>query len=461
MSTTQAGTARTQIILRHASLAVLLKGAAFFITMAILPVYLEFFRNAELLGFWLAALSMVNWILTLDFGIGNGMRNDVVRHLATGDRYEIRGAVVGAYVASLVLASAMGAIILGIALLARIAGIHREGILATAEGISLVVWLTATVLVQFILRTINFVFYAMQRSVWPSVLSLSTSLLLLLGLWISTASPSRSPEWIGPIYMLSVNLPLVLATSALAWQHRGDLRTLKISELWSTAPSAWRSGRGFFVNQLLFTAFSGTSVAMVAAIGGPESVVSYQAHFTLFSIAGILATLALTPAWSMVTKAFAEHDYDWIMRTFRHTELFALALCVIPMCITAIVGPAIAIWLGPGVVSTTAWSSVAFLAYSIGLILHSVSATFAAGTGKLRLQRAFYLSGFLAKIIVCVTLVGASHWWPIIPAVDAVVLVAYFAVERKRIRGWVSGLAARTGDMNTIGKAEDSRGKYV
>ena len=50
-----------------------------------LPAYLNYFQDKSILGSWFAILSILNWVLTFDLGVGNGMRNYIVKSLEKND----------------------------------------------------------------------------------------------------------------------------------------------------------------------------------------------------------------------------------------------------------------------------------------------------------------------------------------------------------------------------------------
>lgn len=77
--------------------AFLVKGGALVITLFTLPAYIRFFNNDEVLGVWYTILSLLNWILNFDLGIGNGLRNHLSASLSSGDAEATKKYISSAY----------------------------------------------------------------------------------------------------------------------------------------------------------------------------------------------------------------------------------------------------------------------------------------------------------------------------------------------------------------------------
>ena len=75
-----------KIIYKNVLGALLVKGGALIVNLFTLPAYIKYFNQNEVLGVWYTVLSLLNWILTFDLGIGNGLRNHLTEALANGNR---------------------------------------------------------------------------------------------------------------------------------------------------------------------------------------------------------------------------------------------------------------------------------------------------------------------------------------------------------------------------------------
>ena len=85
----------------------IIKGLAMVISILIVPAYVSYFNNDTAYGAWLTIASVFTWITMFDFGIGNGLRNHLVKTLAEkddeGSKKYISSAYISVGVISLVL----------------------------------------------------------------------------------------------------------------------------------------------------------------------------------------------------------------------------------------------------------------------------------------------------------------------------------------------------------------------
>lgn len=430
-----AGASRAKTVFRNVLSAGLIKGFAALITVATIPAYLHFFGGRrDVIGLWLAAVSMINWLLTLDLGIGNGARNSLVRALADDDDDEIADVIAGAYGASLaiaVLLAACSAVAVLVLDWNSVLHVPRSEFGPTQTRL-LIAGLVATVIVQLVLRVVSFVFYALQLSAVNNLMALATSASLITFVYLgrNAFGAKEGPLVLCAAYFVAVNGPLVLGT---LYVFRRRLRGAFLRSMHITGRSsriAVRSGRVFFLNQILYTMLMGTSTFFVAAFAGAAQAFQYQVYYTVFSLGGVVATLALTPFWSAVTQAQMHHDYRWIQKYLRLLEMIGIAVFIGGLGVAFFIQPIFDLWLGDGTVRASFSRALVFAAFGGSFVLHGVVATFASGLGKLRLQVICYSCGFIFKLLVAVVGTRVTGTWVVIPLGDFIVMMIYYLLER-------------------------------
>ena len=67
----------------------IIKGLSLIVSLFTVTVYLNYFKDQKVLGVWLAIQSILNWILTFDMGIGNGLRNTLTKFIVD-DNYDMQ-----------------------------------------------------------------------------------------------------------------------------------------------------------------------------------------------------------------------------------------------------------------------------------------------------------------------------------------------------------------------------------
>ena len=88
-------------------LSILFKGGSLILSLFNTRLYILYFGNDTILGGWYAILSILNWILYFDLGIGNGIRNKIVVPLERKDYSVVKKYVSTGYVVIGVISGAI------------------------------------------------------------------------------------------------------------------------------------------------------------------------------------------------------------------------------------------------------------------------------------------------------------------------------------------------------------------
>jgi len=153
-------------ILINVIMAFVIKGGGLFISIFTIPAYMRYFDNKILLGVWFTILSVLSWILNFDLGIGNGLRNRLVDTFVNKNYMKAKEYISSAYIIITLIA-------MGVALLGYIISPYinwntffniSEKYISTNVLLETVRIVLLGILIQFVLRIVTSILYALQHS---------------------------------------------------------------------------------------------------------------------------------------------------------------------------------------------------------------------------------------------------------------------------------------------------------
>lgn len=75
----------SKIVVKNVIGAIVVKGLSLIVAFITTPLFIHYFNDNKVLGVWYTLLSVLIWFLNFDLGIGNGIRNNLVKSLAERD----------------------------------------------------------------------------------------------------------------------------------------------------------------------------------------------------------------------------------------------------------------------------------------------------------------------------------------------------------------------------------------
>ena len=425
--------ANDKIVFKNIIGAFIVKGGALFVTFFTLPAYIAFFNNDEVLGLWYTILSLLNWILNFDLGIGNGLRNYLSETLSTDDKEATKRFVSSAYfsIGAIVL---VGIIILPIIVrfldLNTLFNIKESVVSANSLYVAFVIVLVG-VLLQFFLKLINAILYAMQKSSINNFLVLCTNVIILLfTLLYPSGNNDKNFIIMAVVHALAVAVPLLTATIfVFCGKLRFAFPRLKYVVL-SNVKQVLSLGGKFFLVQIEYMIIMSTNEFLITKISGNSFVVEYQTYYKLFSLGSTVFALALTPLWSIITKAKVENNYSWIKKKYNFFILIALLFCIGEFLIIPLMRPIINIWLGENALSNISiLSGVLFALLGCSMIVNSVMSSVANGLGALNTQAICFGIGACLKIPLAYWLVQVLQSWDGVVLANVICVAIYCIIQ--------------------------------
>ncbi len=372
-----------------------IKGGSMFVALFTTPAYITYFSDDAVLGVWFTILSVLAWMLNFDLGIGNGVRNKLVETLSNHDPEESRRYISSAYL-----------FLSGIALVLWLGGIVLIGYLPwnrllgiSADTVSPAVLLKAIrivfcgIILQFVLRLITSIAFALQKSYVSALMNLCTNILLLL--YTGAANDTGingSIVTLAYVYLLAVNLPLITATAILFTVKLKDMRPGIRYFSMEHAKGTLKLGGIFLYLQITAMLMNNTANFLISGLLGAEQVVEYQLYYKLFHLISTITAIGIVPMWSAITKAMVEKRYLWLKRAI----YFMFGLVGLAAVCEFLMVPALPflfrIWLGENAVETDYTVGVIFAVFGCLFTWQQISSYISNGLGKLKIQ------------VVCMTL---------------------------------------------------------
>ncbi len=433
-------------IIANVLAAFLIKGTGMIVSFLAMPLYMNYFQDNKILGVWFAILTIVNWILSFDVGIGNGLRNNLTIALAHKN-YNLGKSLVSSACALMGLITLITVIIV----FCVVFQIDWNGMINVSETLiskktmSYCISVTLIgVLMSFFLSIVKSLLYALQLASINNLIQLMTNALLVLYLF---AVPFNNNieyrlKLISFSYAIIINVPLLLAAIYvfLATEVKYCLPSIRtISK--KAINAVLGLGISFFIVQILYMIITVTNEWFISKFFSPENCVDYQIYFRLFSLPGTMFMLAMTPLWSAITKAYAEKRYQWIIKLQK--VLYGLAFgCILIECfLLPLLQPAINFWLKGNTITVNYQTALYFLLYGIISIWIAIQSTVVAGLGKIKQQLWLYSFAVLFKVFFIIIASRFTQDWSIVVLATALGLIPYCIIQPIYIKKTLKSLA--------------------
>lgn len=409
--------------------AFIIKGISLCISVFSMPLYIKYFDNNEALGLWYTLLSIISWVLICDLGLGNGLRNKLTEAIVLKDTVRCRKLISSTY--AILSTAILPVLLFGVVVIPQLDlnkffNVSSQTVSPDSLKYSFVI-LFLGICCSFVLKVINSIIYAVQKSSLNNLLTLITSVIPLIYIAIfKSNSIDINLVALSYVHIFAVNFPLLLATVIAFFGT--SLKMCRPSFEFidkGIARQIFSIGVGFFVTQILFMLLTNTNEIIISRVYSSEFVVEYNIYFKLFTIIGSLYMLALTPMWSKVTKDLMEKKYGTLIKTNRVLLLISFVASLSEFALIPFLQMVINIWLGDKAITVNYITALIFAFYGSTYILNVVLTTIANGIGKLKTQMIFYGIGVVLKIPVILLLANLTGNWVTVMLYNVIVLMVF------------------------------------
>lgn len=427
----------SKIIIKNTVGAFMVKGFSLIISFLTTPAFINYFHDNKVLGVWYTLLSCLIWFLNFDLGVGNGIRNQLVRDFASNDRKSTRETLSsGLFSVGLITValSLIGILLLSTINLNRLFNISTEVLSSRTLYISTGL-IFIGIMLRFLLTTINSIFYALQRSAINNFLGLCVSIIqLLFVLVFRFENNEEALIYLSAAFIVISNLPTIIAG---IWALYKPLKDCKPSWHYITRDRMKQVvgiGMIFFLCQILYMLIVNTNEFLVTYFYGAEHTAEYTFYYKLTSVISMIVTLAVTPIWSVVTKAQAERDFIWLNKLYSKIKFFGILAIVLQFMLVPVLQTIMDLWLRENTIVVSVPTAISFACFGGCFVYSSLLSTIVCGLARMKTQAICYGLGIILKFVIIVVCAKTIPFkWDVVVWSNVAVLFPYMIVQQKEL----------------------------
>lgn len=423
----------SKVVIKQTFYAFLIKGLSLIISFFSTPIFIRYFNNNEVLGLWFTLLSVLIWVLTFDFGIGNGIRNHLVKAIVHNDRRGIRKILSSGLVSISCVTILLGTVVSLLIVHSDLNEFFNVSPSLISPQIlrisSLLVF--ASIMLRFLLTTVSSIYYALQRSAVNNFLSLLVNLLLFLyTILFRYDNVETALLNISVAYLIICNVPLIIAG---IWVFFADFRDCVPHYSFiniETIKNIMGIGTIFFLCQIFYLIITNTNEFFISHFWSPTYTADYGFYYRITMLLSMLVSLGLTPTWSMITKAYEDGNYTWLTKLYRSFKLAGVFIMVIQFAMIPFLQFIMNIWLGKGELNVELNVAFAFACFGASFIYSSMLSTIVCGLARMKLQTWCYGFGAAIKIFFIIIISRISENWTWVVWSNVFILLPYCILQQ-------------------------------
>jgi O-antigen/teichoic acid export membrane protein len=333
-----------------------------FCTVSVLIRYL----GLESYGMAVTIAGMAAWLSVVQGGIGQSLKNDIVRNPESGSRL-----FADAFGTLLAIVLVVGALLTGLALFCPWGLILNDSTNKRTQLVVACLWIVLLTALFSLVRAV----YAAQQKEFRLALPMLAGLLLSIGFVLSGVHFGSSMSTVVAA-SLTANL-IGLAIGLL-------LMPKQIGFVFSFPRKLYRAGLWFFVIEVCTILIFQTDVFLVNLLLGHSQAAIFALHSQLFLYLESGLLLVVSPYWAAFGDAQKSADRAWLKSAINRLSLATAALSLAGVAILMAAGPMLMRRWSGGQVE---WNPLLALAIGIGVMVQGVTGVYATALGSLGIAR--------------------------------------------------------------------------
>jgi O-antigen/teichoic acid export membrane protein len=391
---------KNKIVFRNVFFSFFIKGINIVVSFLTIPLVLSFLSTTQY-GIWLTLTAVLTWFSVFDLGLGNGLRNHLTRSLSKDAIVESRIYVSTTYAALLGIFGTLAVLFLFIHSYVNWNSVFNAPSYNREDLSSAVFYAISFLFLQFVLRLINTILLAYQRSAMADLSNAIIQVAILVGLYTLKLKHYNSLTAVAVVYSAIPVIVFIVFSIFLFNTSYKEIRPSYSFVRFEHAKGLLSIGLNFFVIQIAALVIYASDNFIISQFFSPSDVTTYNIAFKYFSIANVMLSIILAPFWSMTTKAYAENDWDWIKKTMNKLIKIWVGLACILLIQLLVSNIFYDIWTNSNVAVPISMSIVLCLYYLI-FTWGSIFGNFLNGIGKIKMQLYIATASMIINIPIAI-----------------------------------------------------------
>lgn len=388
---------------KNHSLNFIFRLLAFIISFINIRLVVQYLGN-DLYGAWATILTILNWMNVSDFGIGNGLRNNLATAYASNDKVTCNKYITSAFVILSKLAGILwGISMVVIAILVFSKNIEDYMILPIIISIS-------GFCVNFILGIFRSVSHGLQKAYYVTVILFLTEILNLLSVGFLMGISEKNLLLYSISSVISMTIPNILLLIYLKKKYRDIFLFEKNVYKKEYGKSVINLGLGFFILQINSILLFSTDNFIIKIFISNEAVTFFDIINKVYKSGNEVFSIPLVIVWSSVAYYWAQNNKIVIIKLLKKLWIFwvlySIGVCVISTQLNTI----IAIWMGKDFYFYNDNTIFVFALFNILQALSGVYVNINNGIGNIKIQIIFSSIGAVLNLVLSIFMVYILDW---------------------------------------------------
>lgn len=355
--------------------------AALFLGLFSVNINIGYLGNT-IYGLWVTIASIVSWMGSADFGIGNGLRNELAKAYAENDKEKEQKLVATAFFTLSKISVVLFVVIL---ILSEI--FFRTGVLQLELRVPM--YITGFFFcVNLCVGICNSIAYSYQRSYLTSAISFAAAFLgTVVVLLLTIGNVEANLSLFAVVNGLSSLIPNIFLIFIL---KRKNIDLFKVVRKKNNTPVLKKSilnvGLQFFALQLCTILLYSVDNILINYLISSEMVTKYSIISKVYDTGNNLFSILLIALWSAVTFHIAQNNFEWIVKKVKELVKIWAVFAVGVIIVTIFFNDIVTIWLGEKAFDYEPSLVILFAGYCIMTAFSAIFLNVMNGAGIIKLQ---------------------------------------------------------------------------